>query len=63
MNQTVRSKGIGTFLVYPGKNTTSRSKHCQGAVSADTHKFLPFHAIVVKTCGDKLEYICFSSRF
>jgi len=23
------------FLVYPGKMSTSRSKHCQGAVSAD----------------------------
>jgi len=51
------------FLVYPGKKSTSRSKHCQGAVSADTHKFLPFRATVVKTCGDNLKYICFSSSF
>ena len=51
------------FLVYPGKKSTSRSKHCQGAVSADTHKFLPFRATVVKTCGDNLKYICFGSNF
>ena len=51
------------FLAYPGKKSTSRSKHCQAAVSADTHKFLPFHVTVVNTCGDNLKYICFSSSF
>jgi len=51
------------FLVYPGKKSTSRSKHCQGVVSADTHQFLPFHVTVVKTCGDNLKYNCFSSSF
>jgi len=39
VDHTVRSNSVGTFLLYPGNKSTSRSNHCRATVSADTHKF------------------------
>jgi len=54
--------GIGSFLLYPDNKSTSKPKHCQSTVSADTHKFFPFQTIV-KICDGNIEHICFGGRF
>ena len=45
MNHAMRSNRI-EFLLYLCNEFTSRSKHCQITISADTHNFFPTYTIV-----------------
>ena len=45
VDHTVKSNGIGTFLLYPGNKPTSRPNHSWGTVGAET-SFSHFMALL-----------------